>query len=79
MVIFLCSVISSLDLNLDTVTIEDGTITDATSDLDLKPSGGQVNILGTAGQDRIRFNNDATPSMFAYGSFIIQGDTVLFQ
>ena len=65
---------SSLDLNLDTVTI--ATI-NSTSDLDLKPSGGQVNILGTAGQDRIRFNNDATPSMFAYGSFIIQGDSAV--
>ncbi len=54
---------SNLNLVLGTVTI--GTIL-GTSDIDLKPAGGQVNILGTSGQQRIQFNNDATPEMLFY-------------
>ena len=54
---------SSLSLVFDTVTI--GTIL-ATSDLEFQPSGGQVNILGTSGQQRITFNNDSTPTIDIY-------------
>lgn len=54
---------SNLNLVLGTVTI--GTIL-GTSDIDLKPAGGQVNILGTSGEQRIQFNNDATPEMLFY-------------
>mgnify|MGYP003110070016 CR=1 FL=1 len=54
---------SNLNLVLGTVTI--GTIL-GTNDIDLKPAGGQVNILGTSGQQRIQFNNDATPEMLFY-------------
>jgi hypothetical protein len=51
---------SNLNLVLGTVTI--GTIL-GTNDIDLKPAGGQVNILGTGGEQRIQFNNDATPEI----------------
>ena len=54
---------SSLSLVFDTVTI--GTIL-ATSDLEFQPTGGQVNILGTSGQQRITFNNDSTPTIDIY-------------
>ena len=54
---------TNLNLVLGTVTI--GTIL-GTNDIDLKPAGGQVNILGTSGQQRIQFNNDATPEMLFY-------------
>ena len=51
---------SNLNLVLGTVTI--ATILSAT-DIDLKPSGGQVNILGTGGEQRILFDNAATATM----------------
>ena len=51
---------SNLNLVLGTVTI--GTIL-GTNDIDLKPAGGQVNILGTGGQQRILFDNAASPTM----------------
>ena len=54
---------SNLNLVLNTVTI--ATIL-GTNDIDLKPAGGQVNILGTSGQQRIQFNNDATPEIVIY-------------
>ena len=54
---------TNLELVLGTVTI--GTIL-STSDLDLKPSGGQVNILSPSGDQRIQFNNDSTPEMLFY-------------
>ena len=54
---------SNLNLVLGTVTMH--TIL-STNDIDLKPAGGQVNILGTSGQQRILFDNDATPIMKFY-------------
>ena len=39
---------------------------DSSGDIDLQPAGGQVNILGTSGDQRITFNNDATPTVQYY-------------
>lgn len=61
----------SLDLSLDTVSVNN---INAPADLNIKPTGGQVNIVGTSDQDRIRFNNDATPSMDVFGAFTIDGN-----
>ena len=51
---------SNLNLVLGTATI--ATILSAT-DIDLKPAGGQVNILGTGGEQRILFDNAANATM----------------
>ena len=40
--------------------------TDSNGDIDIQADGGQVNILGTSGDQRITFNNDATPTMQYY-------------
>jgi hypothetical protein len=40
-----------------------GIVTSGSGDIDLQAAGGQVNILGTGGEQRILFNNDATPEI----------------
>ena len=39
---------------------------DGSGDIALQPAGGQVNILGTGGEQRIDINNDATPTIKYY-------------
>lgn len=53
---------SSTNLNLVLGTVTISTILSAT-DIDLKPTGGQVNILGTSGEQRILFDNAANATM----------------
>jgi len=66
---------SSLSQNLvfDAVTV--GVINSISgADIDLKATGGQVNITGTSGQNRFIFDNDATPTLRTFGAFDINAD-----